>query len=233
MTRIWQDKWLPTPSTFKVVSPCRLLPQDALVNSLIIDHSHSWNHRLIDEVFLPHEAETIKAIPLRPSRPKDSWCWTGTTRGVFSVQSAYHLLKEVEMANDVGSSSNPSLSQHIWKTIWGLGVQPKIRNFLWRACSNILPTRSKLFDKKISFTYSCSSCNEEAETTVHALWLCLTALEAWSLSGLPWLILLPNPRTLADLLEDAALALSNAELIFFTTILWKLWCFRNDAIYGN
>ena len=153
MTRIWQDKWLPTPSTFKVVSPCRLLPQDALVNSLIIDHSHSWNHRLIDEVFLPHEAETIKAIPLRPSRPKDSWCWTGTTRGVFSVQSAYHLLKEVEMANDVGSSSNPSLSQHIWKTIWGLGVQPKIRNFLWRACSNILPTRSKLFDKKISFTY--------------------------------------------------------------------------------
>ncbi len=34
-------------------------------------------------------------------------------------------------------------------------------------------------------------------------------------------------------MEDAALALSNAELIFFTTILWKLWCFLNDAIHGN
>ena len=31
-----------------------------------------------------------------------------------------------------------------WKVIWKMNVPPKIKTFIWRACSNILPTRDNL-----------------------------------------------------------------------------------------
>ena len=34
-TSIWKDKWTNTPSTFRIVSPQRLLPMEATVNVLI------------------------------------------------------------------------------------------------------------------------------------------------------------------------------------------------------
>ena len=233
MVKIWQDKWLPIPTTYKVVSPCSILPHDARVEALIHPHCPSWNHQLIDEIFLPHEADTIKALPLKHSLPRDSWCWVGTSRGEFTVQSAYHMLKEKEWAKDGSSSSNPARSQQIWKLIWKLGVQPKIKNFLWRACSNILPTRTKLFDKKILSTYSCTFCQEEAETVIHILWSCPHAREAWQLSGLPWSTLPHNPSSITDLLEDAAKLFTREEITLFSIILWKIWGLRNALNFGT
>ncbi|GKA15417.1 reverse transcriptase [Tanacetum coccineum] len=39
------------------------------------------------------------------------------------------------------SSSNPT--GEFWKQIWRLNVIPKIRLFLWKACSNALATRDR------------------------------------------------------------------------------------------
>ena len=45
--RIWSDKWLPIPSTFKVISPLKLLGCEALVFDLINSDNGEWRTDLI------------------------------------------------------------------------------------------------------------------------------------------------------------------------------------------
>ena len=60
--QIWQDRWLPTPSTYKVISPPSLLGAEAWVSELINPEMCSWNSELIRDVFLPHEAKVILGL---------------------------------------------------------------------------------------------------------------------------------------------------------------------------
>ena len=42
--RVWGDKWLPTSSTYKVVSPRQFLHADTWVSKLISQDSGAWKH---------------------------------------------------------------------------------------------------------------------------------------------------------------------------------------------
>jgi ribonuclease HI len=50
----------------------------------------------------------------------------------------------------------------------------------WRACQDILPTRDKLFRRKVISDPSCPICGLEAETIIHILWQCPSAQDVWS-----------------------------------------------------
>jgi hypothetical protein len=52
-TWIWKDKWLPNPSTFRVISSLRLLDPDATVSKLIDEDSKWWNIPLLENIFFP------------------------------------------------------------------------------------------------------------------------------------------------------------------------------------
>ena len=39
---IWKDKWIPNPSTYQIISPRTLLPEDATVNVLIDADHGTW-----------------------------------------------------------------------------------------------------------------------------------------------------------------------------------------------
>ena len=52
--------------------------------------------------------------------------------------------------------------------------------FLWRACSDILPTRVNLARKKVQVDPRCTICNQQDETICHILWHCPLARNAWA-----------------------------------------------------
>ena len=92
--RVWGDKWLSSPSTFKVVSPRLFMHVDLRVSELISHEPVGWKIQVIDALFLPHEADIIKGIPLSNHLPPDRLIWAATTNGTFSVHSAYRLAME-------------------------------------------------------------------------------------------------------------------------------------------
>jgi hypothetical protein len=51
--------------------------------------------------------------------------------------------------------------------------------FMSKSCSNILPIRTKLFDRKVISNYSCPVCGEEAEMINHMFMECSIALAVW------------------------------------------------------
>ena len=99
---IWNDKWLPTPETFKVMSPRRFIDGREHVSALIDREKGCWRSELIKELFLPHEANSILAIPLTQMQVPDSMVWTATANGVFSVRSAYHVSRKALMLMEIG-----------------------------------------------------------------------------------------------------------------------------------
>ena len=58
---------------------------------------------------------------------------------------------------------------------------PKVRNFMWRPCSNNLPTRDNLRRRKVHSTGVCGLCQQKTETTGHVLWECPLARNVWAL----------------------------------------------------
>ena len=68
---IWEDRWLPTPSTYKVISPQIQNFEFPMVSSLIDPNTRWWKAEVLHATFLPFEVDTILRIPLSYNLPED------------------------------------------------------------------------------------------------------------------------------------------------------------------
>ncbi|KAK9989340.1 hypothetical protein SO802_029579 [Lithocarpus litseifolius] len=82
LIHIWEDKWLPTPTTYRVCSPPQIFDDFRMVSSLIDEDTRRWKTDLGQALFLPFEADTILQIPLSYSLSDDKIVWVGNKRDV-------------------------------------------------------------------------------------------------------------------------------------------------------
>ena len=66
--RIKEDRWLPDKTNGSVISSLSQVAAKTKVNSLIDQDQVRWNEEVVRNLFLPHEAELILAIPLTIGR---------------------------------------------------------------------------------------------------------------------------------------------------------------------
>jgi hypothetical protein len=88
--RIWEDRWIPTPSTYQVQSPLCGMPRDALASSLIDPTTGGWNVALIRPSFQVAKADVISNLVPSPLGNADKRVWIASLNGCFNVKSAYH-----------------------------------------------------------------------------------------------------------------------------------------------
>ena len=97
-----------------------------------------WDVNKVRSLFLPHEADIILRISISPY-----WVWT--INGRFSVKSAYKVaqkcLKESSHKVDARGASKNYKMRSLWNLIWKLKCPNKIKQFMWRSCRDILPTK--------------------------------------------------------------------------------------------
>ena len=155
MIHIWEDRWLPTPTTYKICSPQQDIGDFPMVSSLIDEVSRCWKVDRVQRFFLPAEAETILNIPLSYSLPEDSIMWMGNKRGVFTVKSAYYVALPLVQKFEVGECSYTDCRTRLWKTMWQLKLLAKIRIFSWKACMDGLPTRLNLARRGLNIETMC------------------------------------------------------------------------------
>uniref|UniRef100_A0A2N9GYZ1 Reverse transcriptase zinc-binding domain-containing protein n=1 Tax=Fagus sylvatica TaxID=28930 RepID=A0A2N9GYZ1_FAGSY len=201
--KIWKDRWLPNPTTFKVVSPIQILDADAM------------------------------AIPLSHCKPNDVLIWTSTKNGVFSVRSAYKMLLSNTFAAEASSSSPTNHENQLWPAIWSASIQPKVRVFIWKARKGILSTRTNLFDKGLSNSFSCVWCEDEAETGDHLLWGCEFAQRVWKDCPVNFPAHLHASMSFKKVILCCVSDLISPGLEIVLTTAWAIWKARNDIIWNN
>ena len=96
------------------------------VADLIDSDTARWKTEVLDNLFIPHEADLIKSIPLSVTLPADKLVWAKTFTGNFIVRSAYKLAVNLFTTATCGTTSNGSLMRKFWKKIWSLPIPHKV-----------------------------------------------------------------------------------------------------------
>ena len=233
--RIWGDKWLPTPSTFKIVSPRQFMHQDTRVSELIDNATASWKSSILDVLFLPHEAEMIKGIPLSSRLPADKLIWAEASDGKFSVKSAYKLALRISDSGEQGASSERNQVKLFWNKLWALPLHHKVRHFAWRACRESLPTKANLMRCRVVQDQVCDECSRDIETTGHALWSCPSAREVWSCTKIVVPRRYERVQTFFDLLWGVMMEeRANIDMVAkMVCTAWAIWHNRNVTRHGG
>lgn len=110
----------------------------------------------------------------------DKLVWHFTKEWTFSVKTTYHMWMERTLLSSVGESSNPSWRRNLWRKVWSSKTQLRTRNFIWLACTGILPCLKNLLHRKVVDSACCSSC-DGFEDEFHVLFHCREARRVWDL----------------------------------------------------
>ena len=111
-----------------------------MVKDLIDGHTKQWDREKIFDLFAHRTRMEILATALPQDGSQDTLIWKETKSWAFSVKSVYKLAVRIRDTFR-GEHSAARRDGSVWRKLWQLNVPPKVRMFLWRACSNILPTR--------------------------------------------------------------------------------------------
>lgn len=144
------------------------------MDKLIDQDTKWWNREALELLFSEEEVKRILTIPLSHNCHDHIQYWKGSKNELFTVRSAYHLHKEMVDRSRAGSSVE-HLGGNTWKRLWALPIPNNEKNFLCRACNDILPTRENLWRKKILTDPSCPFCEAEVESCFHIMWQCPSA----------------------------------------------------------
>lgn len=192
-------------------------------------HSKKWNAALVSQVFTHDLAADILNTPLYDQVPVDNMVWKVERNGIYSVRSAYRLC--VEELVDTSHLRRPGY----WSGIWRLKVPPKVRNFVWRVCRGMLPTRVRLQDKGVQCPTNCVSCADGHEDLSHVFFDCPFVIQVWHSSGLWEAVhhtVMNNDSavgTVFSLLQNLSSGLSQR----FAANLWSVWKHRNIKLWRN
>lgn len=112
-----------------------------------------------------------------------------------------------------------------------------MKNFIWFATQDKLPTKWNLKKRNISQDENCPLCGSDIEDVSHVLKICLAAKTLWQCLRVPPLLLNHHPQNFALWLKTACS--SNELSPFFhgawETIIafgcWILWKARNRSIF--
>lgn len=88
--------------------------------------------------------------------------------------------KEEREKDDSSSTCNDGL---VWNKIWRLKAPAVVKNFLWKAINNCLPTKENLATRIIVEDPSCPICNREVESVCYSLWSRGTSTGVAEVSG--------------------------------------------------
>ncbi|XP_023907861.1 uncharacterized protein LOC112019574 [Quercus suber] len=227
MIHVWEDRWMPTPSTYKVISP---LPHNfddfPMVSALIDPDTKCWNADLVRRTFLPFEASTILNMPLNFSLPDDKMIWIGNKKGMFTVKSAYYIALSIAEPSLSGESSSGNSCSPLWRKMWHLNILAKVRIFAWRCCMNALPTMQNLRIRGVNTDGYCPICDQCLECTSHALFRCDIPRSVWGYWKNCPIDLVNSSWDFSSLALQILSKGSTHDLESFLITAWLLWLNR-------
>ena len=168
-------KWLPHPPCFRDEAD-----QDLRECDLINEATHQWDQSILAATFTQATVEDILRIRVDTLNTRDKLTWKENKPRECTVKTVYQVALRLNHPHS-GEHSSASQDQRLWKRLWSLNVPSKVKTFMWRACYNVLPTKSNLARQKVQIDPKCSFCGQQDETTQHILWEYPFARNVWAL----------------------------------------------------
>ena len=234
--KIWADPWLPRDSSRQVRSRRgnQLLMK---VSDLINPISLTWDTQLIQQTFNPEEASIISMIPIQEGA-QDSLAWHYDKKGLFSVKSAYQVVRNIKTEEEEkGSPSFGRRDSEIniipWKKLWALPLPGKLKHFLWRLANNSLPLRMKLKRRGVDLDTRCPVCFRLDEDGGHIFFKCKAVRAFWRAVEMEDIRIMLESCPNAKWVIIQILKQEEETCIKICTLLWTWWLERNRVNQGQ
>ncbi|XP_059436134.1 uncharacterized protein LOC132169065 [Corylus avellana] len=125
--RVWGDRWLPTPTTFAVQSPCCIIDKDAWIVDLINQSTKRWKLTLISNIFNKEEARAISNIPLSPLQPLDKLIWQSCNNLLPTKTNLFRRRVVPNKSCPICDIDEETIEHILWscpsaKDVWGNGT---------------------------------------------------------------------------------------------------------------
>uniref|UniRef100_A0A803NSB0 Reverse transcriptase domain-containing protein n=1 Tax=Cannabis sativa TaxID=3483 RepID=A0A803NSB0_CANSA len=133
------------------------------------------------------------------------------------------LLGKQGLGNELAASA-------FWKTLWSLKLPPKIKNLMWRAGSNCLPTLSQLASKHVPVNTRCPLCEEMDETITHFLLTCRVVIKVWERVGIGTTVIAAGGFFL-DWCVNFFTHFTVEKQGLAAALCWAVWGARNDVVW--
>lgn len=112
-----------------------------------------------------------------------------------------------------------------------LKTPPKVRNFLWRATNNCLPTMTNLLSKRIEVNPICPVCGVENESTIHLLVSCQLSMQVWNKIGV--CIQAGSRSSFFDWVTCCFREVDTGKHNLIATTCWCIWGARNKLVWNK
>jgi ribonuclease HI len=228
---VWKDNWIQQKGNSHTWSTIAPNTEHLKVKDLMLDNYNEWNAILINQLFLPFEAQKILNIPIIDKTQNDTLTWDGTTDGNYTVKDGYQAISKWKENANIDSASTSGHDNELWEKIWKLKVPPKHIHLIWRILHDALPVKTKLFQKGIRCDTLCPKCNNNYETIYHVFLECDWVKQIWFMSPLTinltnnqftnffdWFVYMLN-HTSQDCMEQIA------------AIIYGIWYSRNQKVF--
>ncbi|XP_060972110.1 uncharacterized protein LOC133038081 [Cannabis sativa] len=134
------------------------------VSDLFVGDSRTWNEDIIKSSFSNEVATAILQIqPLQTS--SDILFWKASKSREFCVKSAYGLSQQPRFQD----------RNSVWSVLWKSSIHPRLKLFLWKIWSDILPTKVRLG----MWENHCVFCGEVEESAFHLFCNCNITRALW------------------------------------------------------
>nr|GEW30943.1 hypothetical protein [Tanacetum cinerariifolium] len=174
------------------------------------------------------QVEELKRLiqPVILKQGKDSWNWSLSKSGMYSVALVRNL---------IDSSLLPSSDM---KTRWISYIPNKVNVFAWKVMTNFLPTRFNISRRGIDIeSISCVNC-VFVESTNHLFFRCDLAKQVSKLIARWWDISymdIDSYDNWRNWIDNIKVSCKNKLMLegIFLVMWWLLWNFRNKKIFED
>ncbi|GLT38064.1 hypothetical protein SLA2020_123340 [Shorea laevis] len=174
--------------------------------------------------------EIINRFQVRENKD-DSWRWSHSIDGVYSVKDAYVFLTPKDYL----------LDKKWVRIIWCKFVPSKVSVFGWRLFLDRLATKDNLFKRGIALLggdVSCGLCGEGVEQVNHIFCECKGAWLVWTKVLRWWGLQGALSKDIFGLAEFVVHGISGGCLVdlgafIFLIAAWFIWFWRNMQVFGT
>ncbi|CAL1396341.1 unnamed protein product [Linum trigynum] len=124
------------------------------------------------------------------------------------------------------------MDKRSWIWVWEANIPPKLKVFVWKILTRILPTTEALIEKDVEVLPRCPVCWASKETMEHLFFDCPVARALWSQAGFDSLGEGLARHTFPLFLKKL-LAILHQPSQFMAVIatLWRIWRSRNWVVF--
>ncbi|KAF5458381.1 hypothetical protein F2P56_022412 [Juglans regia] len=117
--------------------------------------------------------------------------------------------------------------------MWSMNVPAATKLFMWRAVSDLLPTRKNLLKKKIVEDPLCPICNSNEETISHVMWSCPATVDVWGDTRSPISKWPSGDCNFEQKWLDLCRVMDQESIEKVAVIMRGIWYRRNKYVFEN